>query len=96
MIALRPQPSTLRWVQEHAIDKYIERADKSLYNRRDAARDALLRMYRCAHVASDVELRWYHIRIAWYATYFISETSVGKFCMVIEGGWLKTILRLDE
>lgn len=96
MVAIPVVPSTLENISKHAIDKYIERADQSLADKRYAARLSLFRMFHCAHLATERELVCYGVRIEWDCTYYFSSTSVGLFCMVVRDRTLKTILRLTE
>lgn len=93
-MSLQPLPSTLRNISSHVFDKYAELINAE--HPRYVARVVIARLVQCSHVMTDVELRYYRIRIDWEATYRISESSAGLFLIVLKRGCMVTIRPIES
>ena len=94
MSAIYPVPSTVQHISTHAYDKYALLIDDT--HPRCVARVAITRLVQCSQLATDVMLRYHHVRIEAEATYRISESTAGRYVMVIKRGILVTLFPLDN
>lgn len=76
-------------ISRHAVERYADRvsARAQPYH----ARVAILRMWQCGHYATDRELKHMGKVREGEATYRITETSAGRFLIIMKRGIIVTL-----
>lgn len=76
-------------ISRHAVERFSQRIDSRLG--RGHARVALYRMFKCSYEANDHLIRRLRLKPDGETRYYISESTYGRYVIVLKRGVLVTL-----